>query len=175
MIAGLALIAAGALRAEDTPTPNAGKTGKHDVVQRILTKFDKNGDGALQADELAAFVAAHDKRAAETGQGKEVPPAPTAEKLMTKFDANSDGNLDRTELQAMLKELHAHHRTSQESPAAGSRHLVGQMVSEAAVRDRAAACRLRSLRQTIKLCESFPALHARSWWRYGYRSPAGSA
>ncbi len=116
VIAGLALIAAGALRAEDTPTPNAGKTGKHDVVQRILTKFDKNGDGALQADELAAFVAAHDKRAAETGQGKEAPPAPTAEKLMTKFDANSDGNLDRTELQAMLKELHVRHGHHKKAP-----------------------------------------------------------
>lgn len=121
MLAGLTWIAAGTLRADDPAAATDGKAGKRNAGEHIMSKFDKNGDGALQMDELAAFLAAYDKRVAETGKGKEVSPAPTAEKLMTKFDANGDGKLDSTELQSMLKELHArrgHHKKAPPAAAA---------------------------------------------------------
>jgi Ca2+-binding EF-hand superfamily protein len=93
-------------RAADPPTAKEAKKG--DAVQRILAKFDKNGDGALQLDELAALVAAHDKHMAEAGKVDKAKPKLTAEELMKKFDANGDGKLEPSEIETMVKELHPH-------------------------------------------------------------------
>jgi Ca2+-binding EF-hand superfamily protein len=114
------LMTTAALHADDSPKPDTAKTGKPNPVQHILSKFDKNGDGILQPDEVAAMVAARNKRMADKGDGKTTPPKLTADDLMKKFDANGDGNLDAKELQAMAKELHAHHRGAHKKPTAPS-------------------------------------------------------
>jgi Ca2+-binding EF-hand superfamily protein len=80
------------------------KKGKGDAVSNILAKFDKNGDGALQPDEFAAFVAAREARREAAGKSA---PKVNADDLFKKLDKNGDGKLDASELAEMGKQLHA--------------------------------------------------------------------
>jgi Ca2+-binding EF-hand superfamily protein len=102
LMCGMATVGSAAEKPKEKPA-------KNDPVQKILKTFDKNGDGALDAKELTAFVDAIDQRRADAGNKKsgKVAEHLTAESLMKKFDANNDGKLDATELQAMDKEIHA--------------------------------------------------------------------
>jgi Ca2+-binding EF-hand superfamily protein len=105
LILGMASLA---LAANDAAKDNP--TGKGNIVQHILKQFDKNGDGALDASELSAFLDAREKHRSEAGKPEKAGKGAehlTAEILLKKFDKNGDGKLDATELQEMGKELHS--------------------------------------------------------------------
>jgi hypothetical protein len=123
--------------ASATPSPGTGGPGggpggrrrgganspeRH--AREILAKYDKDGDHALNATELAAFFAAMRERAegrreqpgttsASTGGATPAPkangglgghgtPEQHAASAIAKFDKNGDGKLDAGELTAML-------------------------------------------------------------------------
>ena len=90
LVAGLAIVAsAGSLCAQTATVPAAPTPASTDVSsrkaqhrQRMLQKFDANGDGKLDANERAAMKQAHAAR-------------------IKPFDTNGDGKLDANEKAAM--------------------------------------------------------------------------
>jgi Ca2+-binding EF-hand superfamily protein len=95
-----------AVTAHAADKPNKAATAAEQMIQ----KFDKNGDGALDATELGAALAAHkEEHAKKTGKVAKEGKGPTAEELIKRFDANGDGKLNAAELQTMLSALHAEH------------------------------------------------------------------
>lgn len=117
-----------------TPTPGLGSSsggfGGHrrgaavspeKRAQEIIAKYDKDGDHALNATELAAFFADRERMlqqrtqktsgttsasSASTGQPKQGNPQERAAKVIEKFDKNGDGKLDVSELTAALIAQH---------------------------------------------------------------------
>ncbi|MEP6671899.1 MAG: EF-hand domain-containing protein [Chthoniobacter sp.] len=108
-------------------------------VRQIISKYDKDGDHALNATELAAFFEVIRQRVTEhrtepagnvtpgTGAtGKSGRPAlgspqDHAAKAIEKFDKNGDGKLDAGELVALLttiREKAGQHRSQKPGPAA---------------------------------------------------------
>jgi Ca2+-binding EF-hand superfamily protein len=81
----------------------------------MIQKFDRNGDGALDASELAAAIAEHQEHhAAKTGKTVKATKGPAsdiakAEMLIKRFDTNGDGKLNAAELQNMLGANQARH------------------------------------------------------------------
>ena len=77
--------------------PGAGKGRGAEFRQKMLEKFDKNGDGKLDADEKKAareeFQKKMQDRIGEGGEGFK-------KKLLEKFDKNGDGQLDPEEMKA---------------------------------------------------------------------------
>ena len=102
----VAILVTGVLVAASADAAAKSKKGANggDPASKILTKFDKNGDGALQPDEFAAFVAAREARRDSSGKSA---PNVSADDLFKKLDKNGDGKLDSTELAAMGKGLNA--------------------------------------------------------------------
>ena len=107
-------------------------------AREIISKYDKDGDHALNATELAAFFEVVRQRATEhrtqqtgnlapgagtTGRpGHEATGTPQehAAKAIEKFDRNGDGKLDANELVALLKAIHekaGQHRGQPVAPA----------------------------------------------------------
>jgi hypothetical protein len=133
-------VAALSIFAPDLPAQTLGAAGagtrRHAVgtpeqhAHEIIAKYDKDGDHALDAMELAAFFEALHHRVAErskpqtsnstsgapgasAGQGAQASPQDRAAKAIEKFDKNGDGKLDAAELAAMLsvvRERVAQHR-----------------------------------------------------------------
>ena len=77
--------------------PGPGKERGAEFRQKMLEKFDKNGDGKLDEDEKKAAREAFQKR-------KEGQNGPRGEefkkKMLEKFDKNGDGKLDPEEMKA---------------------------------------------------------------------------
>jgi Ca2+-binding EF-hand superfamily protein len=86
--------------------PNKAATAAEQMIQ----KFDKNGDGALDATELGAALAAHkEEHAKKTGKVAKESKGPSSQELIKRFDTNGDGKLNAAELQTMLSALHTEH------------------------------------------------------------------
>jgi len=88
--------------AEDTkPAPGKGPAAGQ-FRQKLLEKFDKNGDGKLDAEELKAAREEFQKNGGPKlgPQGEEL-----KKKLLEKFDKNGDGKLDADELKAAREEM----------------------------------------------------------------------
>jgi len=120
--------------------PGAGTPEEH--ARQIISKYDKDGDHALNAAELATFFETLHQRVAEhrtqqTSNGSPATPSPSAKagtgpraagspqdhaaKAIEKFDKNGDGKLDASELAAMLaaiRERLGEHRASGRTPPA---------------------------------------------------------
>jgi hypothetical protein len=69
--------------------------------QKVLEKFDRNGNGQLDPDEREAAREAMQKRRAEgggaKGQGDGGPAPERRQKLLEKFDTDGDGQLSESE------------------------------------------------------------------------------
>jgi Ca2+-binding EF-hand superfamily protein len=108
-----AILAVGGIARAETPARPAT------VAERMIQKFDRNGDGALDATELASAIAEHQEhRAAETGKvvkaskGSDIA---KAEMLIKRFDTNGDGKLNAAELQSMLSAIQARREARKET------------------------------------------------------------
>jgi len=101
------LLAVSGIASAQTPVKATTAAG------RMIQKFDRNGDGALDATELAAAIAEHQEHhAAKTGKVAKVSKGSDitkAESLIKRFDTNGDGKLNAAELQAMLSAILARH------------------------------------------------------------------
>jgi hypothetical protein len=109
VFAVMAALVAATANAADKPVKAPAANGT------MLQKFDKNGDGALDAAELATAIAQHKQHhAKKSGKMVKATKGPAndlakAEALIKRFDANGDGKLDASELQAMRTGIQAHH------------------------------------------------------------------
>ncbi len=110
-----------ALAGDDTGKTKGKKANKEgSTAQQMIDKFDKNGDGKLDANELATALQerqekhAKSEKVVKTGKGANEFGAGSnttrAEELIKKFDTNGDHKLDATELQNMLNAVQAEHK-----------------------------------------------------------------
>ncbi len=76
---------------------NRAQAGE-ELRKRIMQRFDKDGDGKLNADERAAAEKARE----EMGKGGKKG-MPSREEMTKRFDKNGDGKLDEEERQAARK------------------------------------------------------------------------
>jgi Ca2+-binding EF-hand superfamily protein len=131
LITGLALLACGSHAS--AADGNSGKKGKDKgatIAQQMIEKFDKDGDGKLDATELAAALEEHQAKHAKTEkvvkQGKAAKglgatsDTARAEELIKRFDTNGDHKLDAAELQTMLSTLQTAHAAHKKAAAATS-------------------------------------------------------
>lgn len=90
--------------------PGEGKPKRAEVREKLLQKFDKNGNGQLDPDEREAAKEAMQKRREQgggKGQAGQAARAPERHrKLLEKFDTDGDGKLSETE-RAAAKEARA--------------------------------------------------------------------
>ena len=90
------------------PGEDNGK--RAELRQKVLQKFDKNGNGQLDPDEREAAKEAMQKRREQgggKGPGRQGGPDPERrQKLLAKFDSDGDGKLSETE-RAVAKEARA--------------------------------------------------------------------
>jgi Ca2+-binding EF-hand superfamily protein len=90
--------------------PGEGNAKRTEVREKVLQKFDKNGNGQLDQDEREAAKEAMQKRReqgggkAPAGQGARDPER--RQKLLEKFDTDGDGKLSESE-RAAAKEARA--------------------------------------------------------------------
>ena len=103
-LAGVVMLSAGWARAEGANGAKGNAAGKAVVRQELLAKYDKNGNGKLDPDELAAAKADMAKKREKAAKGAK---GLTAEAVLKKYDTNGDGKLDAAELSAMIKDLQA--------------------------------------------------------------------
>jgi Ca2+-binding EF-hand superfamily protein len=76
-------------------TPQAGQPGAARLKAELIKRFDANGNGRLDPEEMQAARAA----AAKAGQGQNFD-AITRQELLKHFDRNGDGQLDAAEQKA---------------------------------------------------------------------------
>ena len=87
------------------------------AAEQMIQKFDKNGDGALDAKELGAAIAEHkEQHAKKTGKVAKESKGVTPEALIKRFDTNGDGKLNAAELKAMLAAMHEEHHKKVAGP-----------------------------------------------------------
>lgn len=90
--------------------PGEGNRNRAEVREKVLQKFDKNGNGQLDPDEREAAKEAMQKRReqgggkGQAGQGARDPER--RQKLLEKFDTDGDGKLSESE-RAAAKEARA--------------------------------------------------------------------
>jgi len=81
--------------------PEEGNGKRAEVRQKVLQKFDKNGNGQMDPDEKEAAKEAMQKRREQgggKGPGRQGGPDPERrQKLLEKFDTDGDGKLSETE------------------------------------------------------------------------------
>jgi Ca2+-binding EF-hand superfamily protein len=77
---------------DDKAAPAAGAGMNHPKRQELLKKYDKNGDGKIDDDELADARAYMRKDGGESATRME-----RQKKLLKEFDKNGDGKLDDAE------------------------------------------------------------------------------
>lgn len=81
--------------------PKEGNGTQADRRQKVLQKFDKNGNGQLDPDEREAAKEAMQKRREQGGGkgpgGKGGPDPERHRKLVEKFDTDGDGKLSDSE------------------------------------------------------------------------------
>ncbi|HZZ27455.1 MAG TPA: EF-hand domain-containing protein [Pirellulales bacterium] len=124
LVAAFTLLVTGGLVQAGEGTAKADAKGKKaakegNSAQQLIDKFDKNGDGKLDANELAAAVQDRQEKHAKAEKvvksGKSASElgadsnTARAEELIKKFDTNGDHKLDATELQNMLNAGQAEH------------------------------------------------------------------
>lgn len=90
--------------------PGQGKAKRPEARQKILQRFDKNGNGQLDPDEREAAREAMHKRREQGGGdspgGPGVQDPERRKKMLEKFDTDGDGKLSETE-RAAAKEARA--------------------------------------------------------------------
>jgi hypothetical protein len=90
--------------------PGEGNGKRAELRQRVLQKFDKNGNGQMDPDEKEAAKEAMQNRREQgggKGPGRQGGPDPERrQKLLEKFDTDGDGKLSETE-KAAAKEARA--------------------------------------------------------------------
>lgn len=90
--------------------PGEGDEKRAELRQKVLQKFDKNGNGQLDPDEKEAAKEAMQKRREQgvgKGPGGQGGPDPERRrKLLERFDTDGDGKLNETE-RAAAKEARA--------------------------------------------------------------------
>lgn len=89
--------------------PGEGDGKRAELRQKLLQKFDKNGNGQLDPDEREAAKEAMQKRREQGGgQGKEGarPDPERRQKILERFDKDGDGKLSEAE-RAAAKEARA--------------------------------------------------------------------
>lgn len=90
--------------------PKEGDGTQAERRQKVLQKFDKNGNGQLDQDEQEAAKEAMQKRREQGGGkgpgGQGGPDLERRKKLLAKFDTDGDGKLSETE-RAAAKEARA--------------------------------------------------------------------
>jgi len=111
-LAGVVMLPAGLAWAGDTTAAKGNAAGKAVVRQELLAKYDKNGNGKLDADELAAAKADLAKKREKAAKGTK---GLTADAVLKKYDTNGDGKLDAAELSAMIKDLQAKHEAKKKA------------------------------------------------------------
>ena len=102
LLAATLFLVAGLPAQESAPAPPPKKLSERDA--ELLKRYDKNNDGKLDEDELAAaHESMRDQRMAVAKESLVVAPVP--EKMLERFDTNHDGRLDDEERAAMNKTL----------------------------------------------------------------------
>jgi len=90
--------------------PGENDARRAEFRQKVLDKFDRNGNGQLDPDEREAAKAAVQKRREQgggKGPAKQGEPDPErGRKLLERFDKDGDGKLSETE-KAAAKEARA--------------------------------------------------------------------
>lgn len=83
------------------PGQNPDREKQAERRQKVLEKFDKNGNGQLDADEREAAKEAMQKRRDQAGgkgqRGQGAPDPERRKKLLEKFDTDGDGQLSESE------------------------------------------------------------------------------
>jgi len=103
---GLCLISLIApIRAEDAAKPGAeGGKPSPEVMQKLLEKFDADGDGKLNAEEGAAAKQAMAERRGEGGGGD------GKAEMFKRFDKDGDGKLNADEGKAAREAMEQHRK-----------------------------------------------------------------
>jgi Ca2+-binding EF-hand superfamily protein len=87
--------------------PEEGSGKRAELRQKVLQKFDKNGNGQLdQAEKEAAKAQRREQGGGKGPGGKGGPDSERRQKLLAKFDTDGDGKLSETE-KAAAKEARA--------------------------------------------------------------------
>ncbi|HTQ40502.1 MAG TPA: EF-hand domain-containing protein [Pirellulales bacterium] len=125
----LLLLAGNAYAADGTPPKHEQHANPATIAQHMLERFDTNGDGKLDANELSAALEQHQEKhataakvvkAGKTAKGSgAVSDTARAEALIKRFDTDGDHKLNEAELQTMLTTLQAAH-AAHKKPAAAS-------------------------------------------------------
>ena len=98
------LMIAAPVHADEVAKPGGeGKKPSPEVMQKLLEKFDADGDGKLNAEEGAAAKQAMAERRGEAGSGD------GKAEMLKRFDKDGDGKLNSDEAKA-AKEAMAEHR-----------------------------------------------------------------
>lgn len=91
--------------------------------QRLIQRFDKDGDGQLSEEEKAemqSFIEERRKKGGERGErrGKR----PGRDEMLKEFDKDEDGKLDDEERKAMREEMAKRHKNGGERGKGGRHH-----------------------------------------------------
>jgi len=95
LITAASLTLSTVLSAQESAPPASESERRAKAREKILAKFDANGDGKLDDAEKAALRQAFEGKAGTLGARR---------KLLEKFDTNGDGRIDDTE-RAAAREL----------------------------------------------------------------------
>ena len=105
-VLGVGLLAVPAVAEDAKKGPRGNPLENPALKEKILKKFDANGDGQLSDEEKEKAKAAFRERVGGKG-GPGGPGGPGREELMKKFDANGNGQLEpeeKAKLMAAMKE-----------------------------------------------------------------------
>lgn len=88
-------------------TSKRGGDRQEKMRERMLKRFDADGNGVLDAGEKAAAREAFEQHKGERGRHRHAAQARHRKALLEKFDANGDGKLDKDERAAAREARHA--------------------------------------------------------------------
>ena len=108
----LGLIAALPLMGQDanseSENPQRGKRDAH--RERLVKRFDKDGDGKLNDEERAAMQKFIEERRKNGARGGKERKRPSREEILKRYDKDEDGKLSEEERKEMKAEMGKHHR-----------------------------------------------------------------
>jgi len=114
LVAATLFLAAAALRAEETAPAKPAGPPLSPSERELVKRYDKNGDGRLDAEELAAAHEAMRTEAPMRGPDGNRPPGQAGalgrqvyQRLLQTYDQNRDGHLDAGEQTAAVESLRA--------------------------------------------------------------------
>lgn len=95
---------------EDNTAPQQRPDGRQVHRQRLIQRFDKDGDGKLNDEEKAAMQSFIEERRKNGGErGERRGQRPGRDELIKEFDKDEDGKLSDEERKAMREELAKRH------------------------------------------------------------------